>query len=519
MRALSIMRRALSGLIVLMSLPILVGASDRVYGQLTGDQQLMLLWMMVIAAVFVTDSWMNKWLHLSPIRGFFRALKWSVKLGVKLVVACFWFALEGEKVKSGREAFKPGPFDGVKAAVTRDKGLRLETDNIEARTRMGRPKPEVDTDVHFSIAGPTGVGKSETMKMVLDDLDALDHAAVCHALSSPGKGEGNELVEYARDRGYDVHVASSSGSTCRWDPLLDYDEGWDSAQTVASALVAAGEDMEVGWTEPARQMLVLAVAITGAEYGDFSRLPDVLARDVETIIDQAGDLPNSSMAVRPVMEMSESDRSRAFGAVFRPLSQMLECDIFDSSLDRVSLLDYYENPNGVLVADNIRKEKYAAPFWTFFCDSAIHLSFELPTYQYFAFDELNKIPRLQTLDDLVSAGRSPNAIGVFAFQDLAQMRDVYGTDWAESFWSNCPNTIMFRAGNHKAAEQALDEIGVYEVQQSSQTKSRELGQGPTVTAKTADVSPITTGRLTQLKPGEALIDTPYGWWFGKIKER
>jgi hypothetical protein len=519
MKLVGMLRQGLTGLLVLMSLPILFGAFGEVYGTLRPDQRLMLFWMAMIAGVLVTDSWLNKWLHLSPIRGVYRAGRWSLKTSWMLSVSVFWYLLEGDKVKSGREIFEPGPMDAVKSALTRSKGTKLEMDNIEIRDPDGRPKPELDSDLHLALAGPTGVGKSATMKVYIAEQDVFDAGAIGHALSSPGHGEDNELVEFARELGYDVQVTSSSDSDVRWDPLLDYDDDFASAQSIASSLVGAGEQMSVGWTEPSRQMLVLVIALTAAEYGDFSRMPSVLSRDTETIIDQASDLPGSEMSVRPIREMAESDRSTAFSTMFRSLSELLECDIFDSSLPRFSMRNYYQNPDGVIIADNKRREQYARPFWTLFCDSAIHFSFESPKRQYFPFDELDKIPALTTMNDLVSAGRSPEAIGIFAFQDIQQLTRVYGEEMAESFWSNCPNTIMFQAGNERGAQLALSELGKYEVQQRSRTKSRDLGEGPTATAKTADISPTTTGRLTSLDPGEALITSPHGWWLGKIKEQ
>jgi type IV secretory pathway TraG/TraD family ATPase VirD4 len=145
------------------------------------------------------------------------------------------------------------------------------------------------------------------------------------------------------------------------------------------------------------------------------------------------------------------------------LRPLLLSDVFDKELPRIGLTDYYQDPEGVLLLDNVQKDRYARGFWRFLIQTAADYSFESAGTEYFLLDELDKLPPIGNLGELASRGRKPGSLAMLAFQDLGQLLDTYGEDTARTIWTNCPNSVTFNPGDDVGAEWAVDALGEEEV--------------------------------------------------------
>ncbi|RJS95823.1 TraM recognition domain-containing protein, partial [Halococcus sp. IIIV-5B] len=112
------------------------------------------------------------------------------------------------------------------------------------------------------------------------------------------------------------------------------------------------------------------------------------------------------------------------------------------------------------------------------------------------------------------------ARGVIMVQDVHQLIDTYGEEPARSIWSNCPNRVMFSAGDAETAEFFLSGLGDRMLRQQD-VNTKPDGEGGTVrttSSRTASGKPLLTGELMNQEPGKALIQSPSGWWHAKISE-
>ena len=87
---------------------------------------------------------------------------------------------------------------------------------------------------------------------------------------------------------------------------------------------------------------------------------------------------------------------------------------------------------------------------------------------WFIVDEVKSLYRLPSLPDLMAEGRSFGACVVLGFQDLAQLRDVYGADEAKTMSAVLGTKVLFKIADPETARWGADALGEVE---------EEIGQG------------------------------------------
>ena len=77
-------------------------------------------------------------------------------------------------------------------------------------------------------------------------------------------------------------------------------------------------------------------------------------------------------------------------------------------------------------------------------------------------DEVKSLYRLPSLPDLMAEGRGFGACVVLGFQDLAQLRDVYGPDAAKSMSAVLGTKVLFKIADPETARWGADVLGEVE---------------------------------------------------------
>jgi len=424
--------------------------------------------------------------------------------------------LLGSGVTSGREPFEAGFGDDLRWLLTPSskKGEYLDVDYVLKKHPDAPPRPILDDEVSEEILGQTGQGKSTFVKKQLEDWEG--YSIIAHALSEPG--ERNELAEFFDALGIEVFTISSQNSDVRWDPFLDSDGSLRSMENITAGVFESRDVVETGWSESARSLLMATLFVTYDRHGDFAHLDDVLAEGPESIIEDLDEIPNTALVQSSLQHLDDNALGTVYGSLLNRLRPLLAMEIFDEDLPRISLTDFFESSgNQVLVLDNITDDTMARGFWRFFIENAISQSFSADAEQRFVLDEVDKLPAISNLDDLASAGRTAGVRGIIMAQDVHQLENRYG-DMANSIYSNCPNRICFSTGDAETAEFALSSLGETEVEKRSKSTDWQEIAGERSSTHIVDALPLTTGELVDLDPGEALIQSPEGWWLCKLSE-
>lgn len=399
----------------------------------------------------------------------------------------------------GRSRFGAGLIDQVHA----QRG-DVPVDHVDQRDPHGPAAPVLEDDTSLAVIGQTGRGKSTFVKSQILAWD-LDEPIIAHTLSSPGRP--NEFERFFTGRSGVARV-SSRDSTVRWDPFEDFEDDVSAMESIADGLLSARDTAQTGWSEPAQTLLTAALAVTAARHGDFARLDDVLMEGSEFVATEVERVPGADVLASSVQSMDDSDRETAFSSLLNDMRPLLMSDVVDETLPAISLREFFQagrvdvdGQPSTLVLDNIRKDRFARPFWRFLLQSAIDISFETEDRQRFVLDEVDKLPEISNLGDMASGGRSPGVVGILAWQDVHQLEARYGAA-AKSIWSQCPNRVAFAAGDDETADMVLSSIGETEVDQEA----------------VKDVRPLSTREVLSLDVGEAVIQSPSGWWLAKLSE-
>ena len=409
--------------------------------------------------------------------------------------------------ESGREIFTEDATSKLKRFVSRS-GLAVD-DVMMVADDAETASPTLEDETSMAISGMTGRGKSAFIKGRMVNWDD-DATIIAHAIAEDDGS--NEMENHLRDvMDRDIIRLSSRDSTHRWDPFLDNRENMQSMERIATMLNQSKSTVSTGWSETAANYLTACIAVTSVEYADFSRLTDVLASDPDDVVEAVAQMPQGDLLAA---SLGGSDLDPVQSTLLNDLSEVLYSEIFDPDLPRFSLRDIYSDPaNRAIVLNNWMGDDFADPFFRFVVESAIDLSFETSTYQYFLLDEVDKLPYLKNLHNLASAGRSANGQGIIVFQNKSQMVDVYGDEHTETIWSNASNRISFRCGDRQTANLVLSSLGQAQLRTSQISGN---GRQKTSTQAYEDKSPIPSNRLTKLGTGEALVVSPNGWWLCDI---
>lgn len=426
--------------------------------------------------------------------------------------------------KSGREKYEASLTDRMMGTRSSDDPSSVPVDDLTKKDPDAPAHPRLDLDTSMIALGQSGRGKSTFAKSVIQNWDHERQGMIFHALSDgPKSNEFEEFAAAIAPAGADVIRLSTADPDVRWDVFADFGMGMAEMSNIAEGMWAAYETEKTGYDESAKALLKCAIAVCSAssEYEDFGQLDNVLTENTpEEIVSEAKKLPRSQVVTAGLE--SSSDLDTVYSILMGNLQNLLLSDLFDESLPTFSITEYYENPTDYVVIDNIRSDDWAAPFWRFFLSTAIQKSMELRNKQFFVLDEVDKLPRIDDLDKLASAGRSANAQGVVIAQDIHQIREIYGQNKLNTIFGNSPNRAVFQPGDPDTAEYVMESLGKAEVTEESISSSvtGKGGVNPSVNRSKSrrEKYPLTENELMSMGVGEALIVSPEGWWQVKVSE-
>lgn len=434
-----------------------------------------------------------------------------------------WRETDTKTPRSGRERYASRGWDSIRIQFARLWGTirgrnsrTLRVDSVRWRDPSGPVRPRVHDEQTSTIyLGQTGQGKSTLLKSRIAHWDE-NQAVVAHALS---ERDGNEFEQYFQTRDKEIIRLSTRNSTARWDPFLDYESSPAGMESLAQSLYDTAESKDTGWDPTVQALLVGALSVTNAKYGDFAKLTEVLSNPPEEILAELENVPDTAMIQASLRSVSGKELSTVYTMLLNELRGLFQTDIFDTTLPRQSIESYFEDPEGrVLLLDNVREDRHARQFWRLCIETAIDLSFETSGRQQFVLDEVDKLPAIANLTELLSRGRSSNALGAVAAQDATQLFDVYG-EITKSMFANCPNGICFRAEDGETAEMVLESLGERDVlSQDVNTSVRDSEADIQSTHRYEKKYPFPPAELKNLDRGEAFVKSNAGWWIADLYE-
>ncbi|MGE3738214.1 MAG: type IV secretion system DNA-binding domain-containing protein [Geminicoccaceae bacterium] len=329
------------------------------------------------------------------------------------------------------------------------------------------PLPAGSECEHLAFIGAPGTGKSQAIMGLLDAIRERGDAAVIY------DSKGTFTAYYYDAQRGDILLNPLDKRSPAWTPWAEIEDEMD-ADRLAKALIPAGDHSTPFFSDTARAMLSAAFSKMLPRRGREPSLEQLLQlllhgspekreafyrnTDVTQIFDRGGER----------MRVSVEQNLRTYLRSLRhlPLAEKGDGEQF-SILRHIQGIDRRERQPWLFLPSPLRvKHTSIQPLLTCWMDCAAAAILSLGERRerrcWVIVDEVKSLYRLPSLPDLMAEGRGFGACVVLGFQDLAQLRDVYGPDAAKSMSAVLGTKVLFKIADPETAKWGADVLGEVE---------------------------------------------------------
>lgn len=337
--------------------------------------------------------------------------------------------------------------------------IRKMLRKVETRLDIGGvPIPVAVEDRGFLLAGSPGTGKSQAITRMLDRLRADGHRAVIADASG---------IFYSRYAAPDAALLNPlDRRSVSWSPLSEIAAPADCA-ALAKSIIPDGVGAEQSWNDAAQTVLeglLRRCWEAGLTNEDLYRLACVApVEELQQLLEGT-----SAMAV--------VGNARYFGEVRPGLGRYLRCfEHLDPSAGRrdFSVRDYIANGTGWLFVTYSQEQRDALrPIIQCALDVASRAVLSLPPAAgdrsqqrrtWFVLDELPLLGRITSLITLLTNGSKHGAAVIAGLQTVAQLRDAYGADQAQTILATLGTWLTLRVSDAETADYMSRALGDEEI--------------------------------------------------------
>ena len=366
--------------------------------------------------------------------------------------------------------------------------------------------PAAEGTNHFAIIGATGSGKTMSLRMLMQ--------SVLHRI---GTGDTRALIYDAKTDMLPI-LANICPDTrvVIFNPFDARSSAWDmakdvttpaSCQQLAAALIS--EEGRAGgqpyFRNTARHFVMGILTVFNKRARGQWTFRDLM------VAKSRPDYVKAILGSEPETkhQLEHFSRDDTVKDVFSTLQTCLAkyefvAAAWDHAEERVSLVDWLESEFIILLGNNTVAAEATKEINRVIFQRMSELLLggeETETRQSWIFlDEVRQAGKLDSLNDLLLAGRSKGACCVLGFQDIEGMREVYGSKVANELVGQCSNKTILRVNSPETADWASKLFGekeVFENRRSSNQSHDSFFRGSTSES---------TGRVRRqlVTPGELM---------------
>lgn len=319
----------------------------------------------------------------------------------------------------------------------------------EADITIGLQKyPRRIENLHLLITGATGTGKSVAISEMLDGIEKRGDRVF---LADAG---GNFLKNRYNAKRGDIVLNPFDARCPSWSPLAEMQGDWD-ADRIAKSIVPEGDGASREWNEYARTFVSAVLRYTWRANGtnaEISRLG--LVSGTEELRAIFAGTPAAALVAEGNDKMLASVRAIA-GTYLSPFQYL------DPNAGRngFSLQKFASDDGGRgWVFCTFRDDQLATlrPLIACFTDivSTAILSLDADPNRKFwlILDEFASLGKVSSIYDFLTKARKAGGRAVIGLQSVAQLRDAYGRDGAQTLLSCLSSKLVLRCPDPETAE-------------------------------------------------------------------
>lgn len=392
--------------------------------------------------------------------------------GLIAAVAAAWAVLADDRTRptrgrsliDGRHAVALMRKDAKREVSGGTPGIHLHPGVQISSTRESR---------HFLVLGGSGSGKTQVIWQLLGEaIQRRDRVIVFDP-----KGDF-----YSKLPGEEpCLLAPWDERSWRWDLAADC-PAFADARALAARLIPAN-DKDPMWANASREVLVAVIASLQAAKGNgwtFRDLREALNSPLKVLQEHAA--KHNPEALRSLEDASKTTQSILINlsAFLSPIADM-DRAWGDSVAPTFSMRRWVRGTKAlpkVVVIQGSQRFEQATAFLAagiFNVLAGLVASPELPdstTRRIWLFlDEFPQLGRLEDVGALVRLGRSKGIRVVLGVQDIAELRQIYGSDRAEAWTSSLATSIYTRLEGGSTAQWVSKRIGEQEREEHSRSST------------------------------------------------
>ena len=392
--------------------------------------------------------------------------------------------------------------------------LILENNEASPITIGGVPTKRGAEMLGTMISGAVGTGKSVSILEVLDSVRTQRKRAIVYDPTG-------EFTEYYYREGVDVVLNPLDARSKNWNIWREIRSDFDY-RTFATALIPYLDKPETFFDDAAR-IVIEELFRKLAEQGNATNkaIFDAAARiplpDLFNILKGTSGAnlidPNSD-------KLAMSVRSNLLNSIngFRYLHDQGEPFSIRSWLE--------DDDSDSWLFVTTRKDQHEAikPLITLLLDIAIRGVMNLRPVReprfWLVIDELPTLQKIQALQTAVTETRKYGLCGVFGIQSVAQMREIYGKDGAQTIMGMCQTWVVLRVADAETAKYLSDTLGMTEIQEKDEGLSfgaESARDGTNLSSKRAQKQIVLASEIQHLPDREGYLRVPGAYPVARIK--
>jgi hypothetical protein len=316
------------------------------------------------------------------------------------------------------------------------------------------------------LAGSPGTGKSQALTRALDALEQDGARAI---LADPSGQFAERFFDPARG---DIIINPDDARSVSWSPLSEIESIAD-VPALAKSLVPDAEGEAKVWSGYAQQFLeaVLEHCFTGG----------LTNADIFSLVTSA-----------PLEQLQEICAGTPAAALVQPGNERMFSSVRASAVDAVSALRWLDPAAGrdaFSIRRHIAEERAGWIFLTYqqqhraglarmICaalDVASRAVLSLPPdlnrRVIFGLDELPLLGKVQSITELLTNGRKYGAVCFVGLQTVAQLRESYGRETAQTLLACLGSWLVLRVSDHETADFMSRYLGEQEIERTVESKS------------------------------------------------
>ena len=329
--------------------------------------------------------------------------------------------------------------------------------------------PHVETR-HFLITGSTGSGKSQAIMRILLAIRRRGGRAII-------ADSGGEYWSKTREADSSLLLNPLDRRSVQWNPFCEIREDYDVPR-IALAAIPTGSGDGKQWNHYA-QSLLSEVMTAMHSVGD---------KRIDALLDWLTVAPASELrellAGTPAAVIVDESNERMLASVRSILSTYMASWRHLAPDGDFSIRDWISKDAGsgwlylTYRDDQMAMLRHLIATWVDLAMvEALTLENDENRNLWFVLDELDSLGRVANLDLGMSKLRKYGGRCVLGVQTIAQLRETYGRDTAQTIVANAANKLLLRAGDNETASYFSQELGEQEVLRDRVSTSKQDGFG------------------------------------------